>query len=96
MGDDMWINLSKTDSESVTDILKANEEWKAKRIKQYEKDLSKFKESLKEISEEYVKVSDNPDSSIEEIKQADINLTELRIKILKLEQMIKDFKQCPI
>ena len=96
--DDMQVNLTETNSESVDDILKTNEEWKAAKIEQYEKELSKLKEELKEASEEYVRISDRPhfDISLEEIRQADMKLTKIRIKVLKLEQTIKDFKQCPI
>ena len=79
--------------ETVDEVLEANSKWKAEQIE-------KYKDRLHYLKDRYIKVSSMSDeilygASEEAISETNKRLMELKSKIVKLEQMIKDYENRP-
>ena len=79
--------------ETVDEVLEANSKWKAEQIE-------KYKDRLRYLKDRYIKVSSMSDeilygASEEVISETNKRLMELKSKIVKLEQMIKDYENRP-
>lgn len=81
--------------ETVDEVLEANSKWKAEQIEKYEDRLHYLKDNFKKISSIYKEISNNDKVSKDDISKINLRLTKLKTKIVKLEQMIKDYENRP-
>ena len=89
----MYVVESKDKSESVSDILEANDKRKIERLKEYEKELTQLEKVLDTRWNEYNIAMGDENRTLQSVQQAEYNVNKAKLSVIKIKQKIRDLKQ---
>ena len=91
----MKVMKTPTVYETVDEVLESNIKWKNEQIKKYKADLKFLKDTYEEVISGYQTIMDTDGATKNEMHQVELRLTKLKLKIIKLEQLIQDYEKRP-
>ena len=88
MDNTMYVVESKDKSESVSDILKANNKRKIERLNEYEKELTQLEKVLDTRWNEYRMAMGDENRTLQSVQQAEYNVNKAKLSVIKTKQKI--------